>query len=80
MMLNSKGIDWLISSMDDMYCDGFIDGWNAQAEIKPYESRLAFILPYSDGNYYCSACGCIVDPVFDFCCHCGAELDLEYVL
>ena len=79
-MVNTAVIDWLIEGMDDMYCEGFIDGWNAQAEIKPYESRLAFILPYSDGNYYCSACGCIVDPVFDFCCHCGAELDLEFVL
>ena len=31
----------IVRSLDvyeDKYCEGFIDGWNAQAEIKPYES------------------------------------------
>ena len=79
-MVKVEPISWMIEAMNDMYCDGFIDGWNAHNECKEVEPVIANIIPWHDGNYYCSACGCIVDPVFDYCCHCGAELDLEYVL
>lgn len=65
---------------DNIYCEGFINGWNAHNESKNIEPKIANIIPWYDGNFYCSACKSIVDPVFDFCCHCGAELDLEYVL
>ena len=79
-MVNVEFIDWVLEGMDDMYCDGFIDGWNAQAEISEFKDIIADIIPWHDGNYYCSACGCMIDPIFDYCCHCGAALDSRLIL
>ena len=79
-MVNVGFLDWVIDGYEDMYCDGWIDGWNARNDAENKQTPIADIIPWHDGNYYCSICGGIIDPVFDYCCHCGSILDLGGIL
>ena len=77
-------VNSLIEDLEDMYCDGWINGWNSNSTIECNEyivyRNIAFITPWYDGNYYCSNCNGLVHLVYDYCPHCGYELDLRDVL
>ena len=66
--------------MNEDYCQGWIDGWNNQAEIKPVDVEYSYIYAWHDGNYYCGVCGGSVDPIFNYCPTCGAIIDLRDIL
>lgn len=71
-------LDEVIS--DEDYCEGWIDGWNAQAEIDPVSDEYSYVYLWHDGNYYCGICGGSVDPVFNYCPTCGGVIELRDVL